>query len=259
LQPSKGTEGRWRVVCVPEAHPAAIELARQQALAGELTSESARPALMLWRCQPALLVTRQETRLPHFREVSDQMFAANWPILARKSGGRACPIGLGTVQVSMIETAISGATMNAKYDALTKLIQSTLCFFGIVSRTESVTGAYCAGSYDLAVNGKKIAGMSQHWFRNQRGVHCIVTAASINIEEAPDVLASAINRFYCNVGSSARCQSTALTNMRLCDGNAHLVVRNLASAVMNQLASSADVRGGTTRERNSARAALSTS
>jgi lipoate-protein ligase A len=137
--------------------------------------------------------------------------------------------------------------MNAKYIALTKLIRSTLYLFQIASRTEPVAGAYCPGSYDLAVQGKKIAGMSQHWFRNRCGIHCVVTVASINVEEAPDVLAGAVNRFYRGAASPVRCQAAALTSLRLCDEENLIAVRNLASAVMNQLAYFAGWRGGTIR------------
>jgi hypothetical protein len=167
------------------------------------------------------------------------MQAAGWPVLLRKSGGEACPVGPGTVQVSMIEAPFSGATMNAKYAVLAKLIQSTLGSFQIVSRTGSVPGAYCSGSYDLAVQGKKIAGMSQHWFRNRRGIHCVVTAASINVEAPPDVLAGVVNRFYDSAGGPLRCQAAALTNMRLCDRTAHLADRDLGSTIMTQLATRA--------------------
>ena len=239
MQSSANITGDRQIVLVPEIYPVEIGLARQQALADVLTSQSAAPALMAWRCQPALLVTRSETRLPHFDGAAAAMQAAGWPVLLRKSGGGACPVGSGTVQVSMIEAAFSGATMKAKYAVLTRLIQSTLDFFQIVSRTGSVLGAYCSGSCDLAVQGKKIAGMSQHWFRNRCGIRCVVTAASINIEEAPDVFAGVVNRFYDSAGGPLRCQAAALTNMRLCAGTTHLAGRDLASAVMTQLASRA--------------------
>jgi lipoate-protein ligase A len=231
------------VLCLSEAQPADLALARQQLLADELASESSNPSLLVWRAQPALLVARRETRLPHFREASNQMAVAGWPIVVRKSGGGACPIGLGTVQVSTIEPA-SGATMNAKYDALAELIQSTLGSFRIVSRTGRVANAYCPGTYDLAVQGKKIAGLSQHWFRNRCGIRCVVTSASINIEEAPDALAGAVNRFYESAGSPTRCQSAALTNMRLCERNACPDAHDLVSAVMNRIVVSAGLRSG---------------
>lgn len=232
---SLGAEVSWRVMCVPEVHAAEFGLAQLETLADELTSDSTAPALLVWRSQQALLVTRQDTHLPRFRESCDQITAAGWPVVVRRSGGGACPVSPGTVQVATIEPAIPGTTMNSKYDALTELIQFTLRFFQIVAWTGSVDGAYCPGSYDLAVHGKKIAGMSQHWFRNRGGIRCVVTAASINVEEAPDVLADAVNRFYSNGGSAVRCQAASLTSVRL-NGGDNVEAGNLTPALMNRLA-----------------------
>ena len=147
------------------------------------------------------------------------------------------------MQVAIIETALPSTTMNSKYGALSKLIQDTLCFFQIASRTGSVAGAYCPGNNDLAVQGKKIAGMSQHWFRNRCGIRCVVTAASINVDEPPDVLADAINRFYSSAGSPLRCQADVLTNMQLCGAAANLGGSDLAAACINQLNSKTITHG----------------
>ena len=234
-------------MCVPETHPAEFGLAQLEMLANELTGKSVAPALLVWRSQRALLITRTDTHLPGFRKSSDQMAAAGWPVILRKSGGGACPVGPGTVQVATIEPAVPGATMNAKYEALTGLIQSTLHFYGLVARTGAVAGAYCPGRYDLALQGKKIAGTSQHWFRNRRGIRCVVTVASINVEEAPDMLADAVNRFYSNIGSPMRCQSTSLTSVRL-NGGENVEAGNLTPAVMNRLASFAGRTGDTIRQ-----------
>lgn len=233
-----------RVICIPEIRSAEIGLAHQQALADEVTSQSCARTLMLWRCKPALLVTRSETRLHNFASAAAEMRARGWPILLRKSGGGACPVGSGTMQVSMIEPAVAGETMTAKYLDLAGLLQPTLRFFHIASRIGSVEGSYCPGSYDLAVDGKKIAGMSQHWFRNRVGIRCVVTTGSLNIEEAPDVFAAVVNQFYRMVESPLRCRASALTNMRLCGGLADRAGSNLASEVMNQLRAAADLLDG---------------
>jgi lipoate-protein ligase A len=248
MPPSINKKARWQVVCVPAIDSVEVGLAHQQTLADEHTSQHGTPILSIWRCRPALLITRSETRLPRFEAAAAAMQAAGWPVLLRKSGGGACPVGPGTVQISMIEAASSDTTMNAKYAALTKVIQSTLGFFQIVCRTGSVADAYCPGRFDLAVQDKKIAGMSQHWFRNRCGVRCIITAASINIEEPPNMLADVTNRFYGSAGSPLRCQASALTNLRLCAGTALLADSNLASAVMNQLGSAADMLSKLDRE-----------
>jgi hypothetical protein len=60
-------------------------LARQQALADQLTSASSAPSLLVWRSEQRPLVSRTETRLPHFEDaVADE--AAGWPVVLRKSG-----------------------------------------------------------------------------------------------------------------------------------------------------------------------------
>jgi lipoate-protein ligase A len=235
LLSSTGTESSWRIVCVPQPHPAEDGLAQLQALADELTSESSAPALLIWRSQRALLVTWQDTHLPRFHESLDQMTVFGWPVVLRRSGGGACPVDLGTVQVATVEPALRGTTMDTKYDALTSIVQSSLHSIGIVARTGPVADAYCPGAYDLAVEGKKIAGVSQHWFRNQRGIRCIVTAASINVEEAPDACADAVNRFYSNAGSGTHCQATCLTNLLLCGGATLAVAADPVPAFIRQL------------------------
>ncbi|HTS41207.1 MAG TPA: hypothetical protein VMH84_11785 [Xanthobacteraceae bacterium] len=248
MQSSATIKGGRQIVLVPEVCPVEIGLAHQQNLADENTGRSAVPALLIWRCAPALLVTRSETRLPRFDGAVAAMQAAGWPVLLRKSGGGACPLGPGTVQVSMIEAVSSDATMNAKYTALARLLQFTLSTFQIVCQTGSVAGAFCPGKYDLSVQGKKIAGMSQHWFRNRCGVRCVITAASVNIEETPHVLADVVNRFYSSAGSPLRCQAAVLTNLRLCAAADHAAGSKLASAVMHQLCSAADMLGESNRE-----------
>jgi len=236
-------KGGWRVLVDPHIYPVEVGLARQQALADELAGQSFKPSLVMWRCQPSLLVTRTETRLPHFEDASAELQATGWPIFIRKSGGRPCPVGPGTVQISMIEVASLSATMTAKYTALAELMQAALCFYRIASQTGSVAGAYCPGNYDLAVEGRKIAGMSQHWFRNCGGTHCIVTAASINIEEPPDIFAGVVNQFYTSAGSPLRCQAATLTNIRLSGAPHCLPGHDLAAAVMNQLGLCAEMLG----------------
>lgn len=244
VQPSVTMRDGLQIVYIPEIQSVEAGLARQQILADELDEQSATPSIMIWRCVKALLVTRSETRLPHFERAAVEMQASGWQVFLRKSGGGACPVGPGTVQVSIIEAAFPAVSMKEKYNALAELIQSALCAFQINSQTGSIPQAYCPGSYDLAVEGRKIAGMSQHWFRNRIGTHCIVTSASVNIEEPPDTLASVINRFYSLSGSCQTCQATAITNIRLCEREARPPGRNLALAFMKELASHTERRGG---------------
>jgi lipoate-protein ligase A len=180
--------------------------------------------------------------LPRFAAAAAELRDIGWPVLLRGSGGAACPVGPGTVQVSLIEPAGSAAAMNAKYAGLAGLIRAALQLYRVVVRRGLVVGAYCPGKSDLAVEGKKIAGMSQHWFRNRCGVRCVVTAASINIEEAPEEFERVVNQFYRSAGSPLRCSAAALTNLRLCNDIIAALEGDLTTAVMNQIGQSQGAR-----------------
>jgi lipoate-protein ligase A len=231
--------GGWQIVCIPVVSPVEAELTRQQALADQLTSASVAPSLLVWRSEPALLVSRTETRLPRFEDAVAHMKAGGWPVVLRKSGGGACPVGLGTVQVSMIDPILPLTTINGRYAVLAELLQATLRRYRVFAHIGLVAGAYCPGTYDLAAAGRKIAGMSQRWFRNRYGVRCVVTAASINVEQAPDEIACAVNRFHRCAGSTFRCDSDALTNVQLCAGTLSVCGPDFAAAVLDELASRA--------------------
>jgi hypothetical protein len=192
----------------------------------------------VWRSEPALLVCRTETRLPHFEDAVADMRAAGCRVVLRKSGGGACPVGPGTVQVSMIDPVLPPTTINGRYAVLAELLQAMLRRYRVFARTGLVAGAYCPGAYDLAVAGRKIAGMSERWFRNRCGVRCVVTAASINVEEAPDEVVCAVNRFYRRAGSTRQCDAGAVTNVQLSGGTRSVCAPDFAAAVIDQLASS---------------------
>jgi hypothetical protein len=112
-----------------------------------------------------------------------------------------------------------------------------------------VAGTCCPENYDLAVERKKLAGTSQHWFRNRCGVHCVITAASINVEEPPETLAHVVNQFYGSAGSPVRCQGTALTNMRLCAHMGSVAELDLTSGFMLRLGSDVNPLAATAQSR----------
>lgn len=141
-------------------------------------------------------------------------------------------------QVSLIDPVLPLTTIIGRYVVLAELLQATLRRYRVFAHTGLVAGAYCPGTYDLAVADWKIAGMSQHWFRNRCGTRCVVTAASINVEEAPDEVARVVNRFYRCAGRTLHCDAGALTNVQLCGGTPSVCGPDFPAAVIDQLASS---------------------
>jgi hypothetical protein len=153
LRPAVGINGGREIIAISAAHPVEAGLARQQELADQLTGPSSAPLLLVWRSEPALLVSRTETRLPHFEDALTDMRAAGWPVVLRKSGGGACPVGRGTVQVSMIDPILPLTTINGRYAVLAELLQATLRRYSVLADPGLVAAAYCPGTYDFAVAG----------------------------------------------------------------------------------------------------------
>jgi hypothetical protein len=65
----------------------------------------------------------------------------------------------------------------------------------------------------MSVNGRKVAGLSQHW-RQCNGNITVTTAATMIVEEDPEEIAQIVNLFYRVAGSAERCSSSAIGALR---------------------------------------------
>jgi len=193
-------------------------LQRQQRLAEFITPERRR-LLLLWRAPQALLVCRGDTRLPNFSGAVECLRAEGWPVLLRRSGGSACPIAEGTLQIAIAQAAAPGFTIEHAYDELAGLIRDALQTCGLAAEIGAVPEAFCPGRYDIAIGGCKVAGLSQHW-RTCGGVMTATTAATLIVAQDPAPLVHIVNLFYEIAGSASRCTQHAVSAVR-----EHLPVR----------------------------------
>ncbi|ADZ70887.1 Lipoate-protein ligase A-like protein [Polymorphum gilvum SL003B-26A1] len=168
------------------------------------------PCVVLWRTAQALSVTRSEARLPAFAEALERLDLAGWPIVVRRGGGSAFPIGPGTLQVSLLtRKGVPDVDFDRLYDRLAGLVRQGLANLGMPSRVGEIANAFCRGRYDISVDGRKVAGLSQAW----GGKGAVVAEASILI--AADVRggAEAVNRFHALAGSDLRCDPQASASL----------------------------------------------
>jgi len=187
-------------------------LQRQQRLAEFITPERRR-LLLLWRAPQALLVCRGDTHLPGFSRAADRLDAEGWPVLLRRSGGSACPIAGGTLQIAIAQAAAPGFTIEHGYGELAGLIRDALRFCGLAAEIGAVPEAFCPGRYDIAIGGRKVAGLSQHW-RTCGGTMTATTAATLLVAQAPAPLVHIVNLFYEIAGGTSRCTETAVSAVR---------------------------------------------
>jgi lipoate-protein ligase A len=200
------------MTCFAYFETADLGLRRQEQIADEITSDDQR-LLLVWQAPRALIVGSSDTRLPDFSSAANHLREQGWPVIVRRSGGSACPISKGTLQIALARVAVPGITIDAAYIELTDLIRGIFDLYGLKLEMGTRTSAFCPGRYDLSIAGRKIAGLSQHWRQRKRRT-IVTTAATLIIDEDVQTLVSVVNLFYHLGGTKKQCSASAVGNMR---------------------------------------------
>ena len=197
-----------------EGLSAAQALDWQRQIAREVGAGLRPPSTLLWRCAPALIVTRPESRLPGFGEACEHLQAAGWPVCVRDCGGSAFPVGPHSVQIARILPRRPGSSLERLYGCVAKPLIAALRRLGVPACLGAVPDAFCAGSRDVAAGGRKLAGLAQAW-RGQpgRGGYAMITA-SVLLGGEPDSLCRVVNRFQRMAGAALRCRPQAVSAVR---------------------------------------------
>jgi lipoate-protein ligase A len=184
----------------------------QQQLADRLDAASERH-LLVWRATQALIVGRRDSHLPDFSQTVDRLRDEGWPVLIRRSGGTACPVSRGTLQIALARIVVPKVTIETAYMELAGFISTVLKSYGLEAEIGENPNAFCPGRYDISVNGRKIAGLSQHW-RRCNGHATATTAATLVVDHDREQLAHIVNLFYQSAGGQAQCSVCAIGDVR---------------------------------------------
>ena len=169
--------------------------------------------LLIWQSPRALLAAPRDTRLPQFDESARACAEAGWQVTRRRGGGRICPVSPGTLQLAINRPVSSGVTVETAYEEMADLIEALLDRFGLRAERGPCPEAFCPGRYDIAVAGRKIAGLAQTW-RSYQGTLTAITGASVIIEDRPEDLAAAVNLFYNGIQGAPVCRADAIGSLR---------------------------------------------
>lgn len=122
-----------------------------------------------WVHHNTIVLGIQDTRLPHLQEGLDYLEKQGFQYIVRNSGGLAVVLDEGVLNLSLIlPEKEKGIDINRGYDAMWFLIRELFSDFKKEIEAREISASYCPGSYDLSIDGKKFAGISQR--RLKRGV-----------------------------------------------------------------------------------------
>ena len=124
------------------------------------------PTVRTWVHDNTLVLGVQDHRLPHLERALPAIHEAGYKTIVRNSGGLAVVLDSGVLNVSIVLSEQSGSIdISVGYDVMLEFIR--MLFPEANDRIEAyeIVGSYCPGSYDLSIDGKKFAGISQRRLR----------------------------------------------------------------------------------------------
>jgi octanoyl-[GcvH]:protein N-octanoyltransferase len=145
-----------------------------------------------WVHHHTIVLGIQDTKLPFLQEGRQFLTEQGYQSIVRNSGGLAVVLDEGVLNISLIfPEAEKGIDINRGYDAMWTLIQNMFADFHQPIEAGEIVGSYCPGSYDLSINGKKFAGISQRRLRKGVAVQIYLCVTGSGSKRA-----ALIKRFY---------------------------------------------------------------
>ncbi len=133
----------------------------------------------------------QDSRLPHISGGIDFLQSEGYNVIIRNSGGLAVVLDPGILNVSLIMKENKSISIDFGYDMMYHFIQKAFASYEVKIEAGEIVGSYCPGSYDLSINGKKFAGISQRRIRGGVAVQIYLC-----LTESGEERAQLIRSFY---------------------------------------------------------------
>lgn len=145
-----------------------------------------------WVHDNTVVLGIQDHRLPFVEDAQNFLLTQGFTPIVRNSGGLAVVLDDGVLNISIILSEIQQSIdIPTGYEVMLAFIQ--LLFPEAEGKIEAyeIVGSYCPGSYDLSINGKKFAGISQRRLRQG-----IAVQVYLCVEGSGSARADLIRQFY---------------------------------------------------------------
>ncbi|WEG72943.1 lipoate--protein ligase family protein [Vagococcus intermedius] len=121
------------------------------------------PIFHFWQANQCVILGMKDTRVTNLPAGLNVFKTAGYHFLARNSGGLAVVADEGVLNFSIIipNSTEEKITVPEAYDFMTNVIQRAFDDFTCTIEAKEISASYCPGDYDLSINNKKFAGISQ--------------------------------------------------------------------------------------------------
>ncbi|MFC7391915.1 lipoate--protein ligase family protein [Scopulibacillus cellulosilyticus] len=185
----------WRVIdqsTLGPAFEAKQSFAIDDALCYSVGSGESSCAARTWVHHDTIILGIQDTKLPHLKEGLDYLTSQGYHYVVRNSGGLAVVLDEGVLNISLIFPEKNHRiSIDQGYAAMVSFSEKMLEAYHLTIEAREITGSYCPGRYDLSVDGKKFAGISQRRLR-----HGVAVQIYLCVDGSGSQRAALIKEFY---------------------------------------------------------------
>ncbi len=168
--------------------------------------------------EDGIVVPRSYQRSPHFVQACADLAERGLRVSLRLSGGGVVPQARGVINLHLaypVDTDHPMRVAEDHYRRLCRIIADTLVRYHIRASCQNVQGSFCDGRFNLAVNGRKIAGTAQYWRRNRAvgSRFSVLSHAVILVNACPLELTAKANQFEAALRSTIRYDAQRTTSV----------------------------------------------
>jgi octanoyl-[GcvH]:protein N-octanoyltransferase len=128
----------------------------------------------LWLHGPGLVPGMRDMRLPGAEDAVRHFRSLGYEVHLRSSGGRLVVLDEGVLNVAIAYAGEDLPGIEPGFQLMAGVLATALGDLGLDPAVGEVAGSICAGRYDLAVAGRKVAGLSQRRRRNFALIHAFL-------------------------------------------------------------------------------------
>ncbi|WP_338215453.1 lipoate--protein ligase family protein [Companilactobacillus muriivasis] len=154
----------------------------------KFVSENRQPVLHFWTTPPTVILGMQDKRLKNLQAGLEMLSEKDYLFYLRNSGGLGVVTDEGILNCTIFLPDKDNLLIDDAYEKMYSLLKQA---FSTQIETGEITHSYCPGTYDLSINGKKFAGISQ-----RRAGNAVAVMAYISINGDQKQRSQLMKDFY---------------------------------------------------------------
>ncbi|GKV66857.1 MULTISPECIES: lipoate--protein ligase family protein [unclassified Sporosarcina] len=178
----------WRFIdeSITARNRSALEsFAMDDALCQLVGQQKSVSVVRTWVHDKTIVLGIQDHRMPFIQQAIELIEQRGFQSIVRNSGGLAVVLDEGVLNISLIfSEQKSSIDIPVGYDAMLAFVRLLFPELGERIEAYEIAGSYCPGSYDLSVDGKKFAGISQRRLRSGVAVQVYLCVEGSGSERA---------------------------------------------------------------------------